>query len=148
MTQAVPVEQLRSEYVVFVGDAWPSDLVTVTRPVGSTVAIDGVDLSAASFVAIDDGLTTPEWEVARVPIADGRHEISGSHRFGVTVAGYSGLDSYAFPGGMNLLDLDPVVMVPTMSPNHRGALTIALTCAGVAAIAVGAGRGRTRSRFC
>ena len=56
--------------------------------------LDGVAVPGAAFV------TVGAHEVARVPAADGVHVLEGDAAFGVLVAGYTTVDSYAYPGGL------------------------------------------------
>lgn len=94
MLQLAPTEQQLSRYVVLVPSEWVTDFFVVARPEGSTVQLDGVAVADASFHPVAQG-----WEVARVPVEDGVHELSGSQPFSVSVVGYDSADSYAYLGG-------------------------------------------------
>jgi hypothetical protein len=96
MVQAVPVEQYLTRYVVLVPTTWVNDYLILVRPQGAVIQIDGGPVNA-SWVAVGGS----GYEVARVPVADGVHVLTGSQRFGVTVMGYDSYDSYAYPGGLN-----------------------------------------------
>jgi hypothetical protein len=108
MTQAVPVEQFLDSYLVLVPTAWTYDYVILTKPVGATVTIDNLQVPQASFVTINDGINPPQWEVARVALADGVHTMTGSAPFGVVILGLDAYDSYAYPGGLNQQIINPM----------------------------------------
>ena len=52
---------------------------------------------------------TTGYEVARVPVADGVHVVEGGSGFGIIVVGYDAFDSYAYPGGLNLQLINPII---------------------------------------
>lgn len=106
MTQAVPVEQFLSEYVVLIPANWVNDRLIITKRVGETVTLDGTMIPQASFIGVGNPV---EYEVARVNAnADGVHSLDGSAPFGVTVIGYDSYDSYGYPGGLNQQILNPM----------------------------------------
>jgi hypothetical protein len=72
------------------------------------VTIDNNPVPQSAFVTIDDGKNPPQWEVARVTIADGVHALAGSKPFGVVVVGYDYADSYAYPGGLDQQLINPI----------------------------------------
>ncbi|MBI4705357.1 MAG: hypothetical protein HY744_29985 [Deltaproteobacteria bacterium] len=108
MTQSVPVEQFLSSYVVLVPPNWIYDFLVLTKPVGSTVKLDGNPIDGAKFRAINDGKNPPQWEVARLATPDGVHKLDGDKPFGVIVVGYDSYDSYAYPGGLNQQIINPI----------------------------------------
>ena len=94
MLQLVPTEQFLERYVVLVPDQWTWDFLVITRPEGASVELDGSP--------VDDGLFVPSaggWEVARLQVEDGIHQLIGSAGFSVAVVGYDMADSYAYMGG-------------------------------------------------
>ncbi len=103
MAQAIPSAQYRSNYVVLVPTAWIYDFFTITRKVGTTVNLDGAPIAQNSFVKVG----ASEWEVARLPVADGVHTLDGDAPFGVVVLGYDSYDSYAYPGGLDQKQINP-----------------------------------------
>lgn len=103
MVQSIPVEQFRTRHVVASASPWTFDRVVLTKKSGSTVKIDGVTVAQGNFTAI--GAT--EWEVARVSLPDGGHELTGDLPFGAVLAGWGELSSYAYPGGTALKVLNP-----------------------------------------
>ncbi|RLB65204.1 MAG: hypothetical protein DRI90_02610, partial [Deltaproteobacteria bacterium] len=108
MTQAVPVEQFLDSYVVLVPGSWVLDFVILTKPIGSTITIDGSPVPQSNFIVINDGVNPPQWEVARVAVSDGVHTATGTQPFGIVVVGYDFADSYAYPGGLNQQLINPI----------------------------------------
>ncbi len=108
MTQMVPIDQFRDDYVVLVPLNWIYDYFILTKRVGETISVDGNLVPQSEFTAIDDGINPVEWEVARVAVADGVHTLTGSQPFGVVVLGYDYADSYAYPGGLNQAIINPI----------------------------------------
>ena len=102
MAQAVPLEQFLDSYLVLVPSAWTYDYFIITKPVGSTVSVDGTAVPAGSFA------TTGAWQVARIAASDGVHSLTGDAPFGVVVVGYDAYDSYAYPGGLNQQIINPI----------------------------------------
>jgi IgGFc binding protein/Putative metal-binding motif len=108
MTQAVPSEQFLDNYVVLAPANWINDFLILTKPIGSTVNVDGAAVPQGQFTTIDDGISVPQWEVARIPTTDGVHTLDGSAPFGVIVVGYDSYDSYAYPGGLDQKIINPI----------------------------------------
>ncbi len=102
MVQAIPVEQYLDSYVILVPGTWINDYLILVRDTGSPVWVDGAE-PTAPWEAVAGGK-----EVARVPVADGVHVLTGANPFGVTVIGYDSYDSYAYPGGLNQQVINPV----------------------------------------
>ena len=107
MSQAVPVEQFRPNYVVLVPPNWINDFLVVTKPANTVVSLDGQPIPENLFVVIGDQNDPSPWVVARLPAADGVHTLDGAQDFGVTVVGYDSYDSYAYPGGLNQQIINP-----------------------------------------
>jgi hypothetical protein len=103
----VPTEQYLDVYAVIVPPNWINDFLIVARPIGGTVEIDSFPVAASAFTEIDDGVDPPQWEVARVSIADGPHVLTGSDPFGAVIVGYDAYDSYAYAAGMALSIINP-----------------------------------------
>ncbi|MEZ4449922.1 MAG: hypothetical protein R3B09_10625 [Nannocystaceae bacterium] len=103
MAQAVPTEQFRSNYVVLVPSAWVYDYFVITKKTGSTVNIDGAPIDQNNFAQV--GAT--QWEVARLSIPDGVHNLDGDSPFSVVVMGLDSYDSYAYPGGLDQKVINP-----------------------------------------
>lgn len=94
MLQLGPVEQFLDRYVLLVPSQWSWDFLVITRPEGEGVEVDGVPVDEGLFFDAGGG-----FEVARVSVEDGVHEVSGSAPISVAVVGYDTADSYAYLGG-------------------------------------------------
>lgn len=102
MLLAAPTRQFRRDYVFLVPDTYDLDWVTVVAPQGVAVVLDGepLDLSTAPRIG------QSRYVAARVPVADGRHEIRADEPVGVSVYGYDRNISYAYPAGLDLSAID------------------------------------------
>lgn len=107
MAQAVPVEQFRRDYVVLVPSNWNLDWMVLTKKTGSAITLDGVEVDQNVFAPVGPADNPTEWEVGRVPVADGVHTLDGDQAFGVVVLGYDSYDSYAYPGGLDQKQINP-----------------------------------------
>ncbi len=101
MVQAVPVEQYLDNYVVLVPGTWQNDYMIITRPIGTTVTIDGVSIDAWPNWSESAVIGSGGYEAVRVLVADGVHVLEGDDGFGVVIVGFDSYDSYAYPGGLN-----------------------------------------------
>lgn len=99
MLQLPTTEQFMFNYSLVSYPGFTVQHLTITRPVGATIMIDELTVPDAVFVAIG-----PDWEVARVQVTDGAHNLSGDAAFGVFSTGYREFDSYAYPGGLHSVD--------------------------------------------
>jgi len=103
MVLAVPTDQYLPAYIFLTPDTYNEDYVIVVRPTGVVVTLDGLAIPAGSFIDIGAGT----WQVARVAVGNGVHEITADEPFGITAEGYSPYVSYGYPGGMNLAVINP-----------------------------------------
>ena len=95
---AVPLERLRHSYTVLTPADYQEDWLTVVRPVGGEVRLDGQPI-ADRFFTFGGG----DWEWAWVEVQDGPHTVeSDDVPFGLTAYGFSAAVSYGYPGGLNL----------------------------------------------
>ena len=97
MILAVPTRQYRDEYNILVPVGYDSDWVTVIRPQGLEVTMDGAVLSA-TFESFADGA----WERAYVLVSPGVHTFSAAQPFGLIAYGWDNAVSYGYPAGLNL----------------------------------------------
>ncbi|MCR9160699.1 MAG: hypothetical protein ACE37F_20695 [Nannocystaceae bacterium] len=87
--------QLLEAYVVSTVSGNVANHLTITRQVGSgDIDLDGGVVAAGDFFAIN-----ADWEVARVPVAEGVHVLTSDDPFAVVVSGYNNFNSYAYLGG-------------------------------------------------
>ncbi len=96
--------QYRPDYTIQTAAGFIGNYVSIVRPVGLAIAMDGVPLNLG-FQAFGDGT----WEFAYVKFDPGTHTIesvaptgSTGTPFGLMVYGYGGVTAYSYPGGMIL----------------------------------------------
>jgi hypothetical protein len=96
--------QYRPDYTVQTPTGFQGNYVSVVRPVGLGITLDGSPLNA-SFQSFGDGT----WEFAYVKLNPGTHTIASvataggtGTPFGLMVYGYGGVTAYSYPGGMIL----------------------------------------------
>ena len=97
-----PVEQYMREYIFLTPSGFTNNYVTVVREVGSEVILDTVPVAVA-FMPVPGSA----YEVAHLPLAEGTHHILSSLPFGIILEGYGYANSYGYPGGMNLENINP-----------------------------------------
>jgi hypothetical protein len=102
MAVAVPIDQFRKDYFVLAPAAYEQDYINVTAPTGQVVRLDGQPIDPALFVPVGQA---PGWSTAIVPVADGFHKLDADVPFGIVSYGYDCRVSYAFPGGLNLEEI-------------------------------------------
>jgi hypothetical protein len=66
------------------------------------VRLDGVAIDQALFKPVG---ATPGWATAIVPVTDGFHKLEADVPFGIVSYGYDCRVSYAYPGGLNLEEI-------------------------------------------
>ncbi|MFH1532229.1 MAG: IgGFc-binding protein, partial [Pseudomonadota bacterium] len=100
LVMAVPAARYRSSYVFATLEGYAENLVTIVRPVGAAVALDGAPLAGGAFQAVGSS----GWEVGYFEVEGGAaHTVVGASPFGLYLYGYSGPVSYGCPGGLDLV---------------------------------------------
>lgn len=98
--QMVPTEQFLPRYVFVTGTGYTWNYAQIIRPLGGAdVLVDGIVVDGYSSVGA--------FEVADWPIAEGSHLADSAEPFGVVQVGYTGVTSYAYPGGLGLGFINP-----------------------------------------
>jgi len=98
--QMVPTEQFLPRYVFVTGVGYNQNFVQVTRPTdGADVFVDGI--LVGGYTTIGD------FEVSDWPVAEGPHSADSDAPFGIIQVGYTGVTSYAYPGGLALGFINP-----------------------------------------
>lgn len=98
--QMVPVEQFLDRYVFVTGIGYNPNYVQVVRTAGGPdVLVDGAVVGG--YYAVGN------YEVADWPIAEGTHLAESAAQFGIYQVGYTGVTSYAYPGGLRLKVINP-----------------------------------------
>ncbi len=101
---AAPIDSFRDSYAILTPADYTEDWLTIMRPAGTPIRLDGQPVSDASFVPFGSG----EYEYAWVAVQDGPHTVEGDAPFSLTAYGYSAAVSYGYSGGMNLRVADPL----------------------------------------
>ncbi|MBK7191914.1 MAG: IgGFc-binding protein [Myxococcales bacterium] len=102
MAFAVPTEQYRSTYTLLVPQQYQENILSIVTPAGSTVRLDGTDISG-QLAAFGGGT----YKAGRVTVGAGPHTLDCPGTCGVEVYGWSEAVSYMFAGG---LDLEQIVI--------------------------------------
>lgn len=109
MVYVSPTEQFLSRYVVLVPANWVYDALVVTRTADVPVLLDGDPVDDALFTDVAD----TGYQVARIPVPDGVHTLESTDEtkgISVIVVGYDDDDSYAYPGGMGIQPINPIMV--------------------------------------
>ena len=99
---SVPMESWRDEYHVLTPEDYARDFITVIRPAGVEVILDGSPVSDAAFEAIGSG----EFETAAFEVNPGVHVLESAEPFAASAYGMDNAVSYGYPGGLNIPDPD------------------------------------------
>ena len=101
MILTVPTQQYRDQYSILVPMGYDTDWVTVIRPTGLEIEMDGAPLNA-NF----EGFAGGEWERAYVSVSPGAHSFAAAQPFGLVAYGWNRAVSYGYPAGLNLRTAD------------------------------------------
>ena len=93
-----PHKQYRNDYFIQTAAGFTKNWLTVVRPAGVAVQLDGKAIPDGLFQAFGDDT----WEFAYAPVQTGTHHLESAQAFGLMVYGYGGVTAYGYPGGMNL----------------------------------------------
>jgi hypothetical protein len=97
-----PTEQFMREYIFLTPAGFTNNYVTVFRETGSTVTLDAAAVATA-FLPVPGSV----FEVGHVPVGEGTHHIESTLPFGIILEGYGYANSYGYPGGMKLENINP-----------------------------------------
>jgi len=96
MTQTVPIDAFRDEYMTYAPPGWDDHHLVVVRSHDLDVRIDGAVLEDWPY----DPFTAPQdYEILHVEVGPGAHHLEGDAPFGLMVMGWGGADAYCYPGG-------------------------------------------------
>lgn len=94
-----PIAQMRKDYFILTPIGYTENWVSVMRPKGAKIDVDGTAIAESEFKPIGAG----EWELAYVAVQPGVHRFEcADQAFGLAVYGYGNATAYGYPGGMNL----------------------------------------------
>ena len=101
MYQMVPTGQFIERYTFVTGTGYAVNYAQIIRAVGSNdVELDGTIVTGY--------YTVGGYEVSDVAVSQGSHHVESLDPFGVVSVGYTGVTSYACPGGMALKGINPL----------------------------------------
>jgi len=129
LTQLVPVDQYRRDYSFLTPDTYYADYVTVVFKESSTIELDGTTVNpsllgpygANELVEAGEEVTGSGFHVMTIKLARGAHSIRSvsaanpsapGDRFGIYSYGYDDYVSYAFPGGLDLVQTSTYPNMP------------------------------------
>ncbi|MCA9695132.1 MAG: IgGFc-binding protein, partial [Myxococcales bacterium] len=100
MYQMVPTEQFLARYAFVTGTSYNVHYAQIIRPAGGPeVTVDGNPVGGY--------YTVGNFEVADYPVSEGAHFAESTAPFGIVQVGYTGVTSYAYPGGLRLEVINP-----------------------------------------
>jgi len=99
----VPVEQFRTSYLILTPADYTEDWLTIIRPAGALVFLDGDAVPDAVFTPFGTG----DYEYTWAPVEDGPHTLLGEQPFGLVAMGYSQAVSYGYAAGLDLRPRQP-----------------------------------------
>ncbi len=97
-TLGVPVEQFLDEYTFLTPPHYVEDYVNIIFKPGTQVLLDGAPVMGEMH-------NLGEWAVIQMTVPDGVHTVTAPEPFGLTAYGYDCDVSYAYPGGLELKDI-------------------------------------------
>jgi hypothetical protein len=101
----VPSEQFRENYTIQVPAGYSKDFLTVVKPAGVEVRLDGTPIPESSF----EPFGTRTWSFAHIEARDGAHQLESSQPFGLYGYGYDSAVSYGYSGGLDLGVEEPTI---------------------------------------
>lgn len=107
-TLAVPVERYRDHYLVLVPEDYHEDYITIIRPAGLEVELEGDVVDDEEFTPVGSG----EFETAAIEVESGVYELEADESFGVLVHGLDNAVSYSYPGGLDIVGEEDEVQDP------------------------------------
>lgn len=104
LVTAVPIERFRDDYHVLVPQDYERNYITVIRPAGVAVEMNGEPIDDGQFEPVGSG----EFETGYVEVNSGVYvlESADEEQFGVLVHGLDNAVSYGYPGGLNVVGAD------------------------------------------
>jgi hypothetical protein len=103
-----PTEQFMTNYVFLAPEKYIEDYLVITHPAGMSVELDDDPVSANPDCETE--AFSAEWDITRCLIPDFTHTIEAADPVGITVWGYGGRVSYGYTGGLDLTEINPVVV--------------------------------------
>jgi hypothetical protein len=96
---SVPTARYRKDYVLLTPSGYTRNYVTVTRPAGAPIKLNGQLIPDATFSPVGSGV----WEVGSVEVQPGVQSLDSTQAFGIAAYGFANAVSYSFIGGLDLV---------------------------------------------
>lgn len=96
---AVPIERFRDDYHLLVPEDYERDFITMIRPAGVEITLDGNPVDDGEFEPVGSG----EFETGYVEVEAGVYVLESDEPFGAVVHGLDNAVSYGYPGGLNMV---------------------------------------------
>lgn len=93
----VATNQFLEEYLFLAPNKYKENYVTVMAPMNAGITLDGAPIAAENWTVLGGA-----WQLARVPITEGVHELKADQPVGLQVYGWDDFVSYGYPGGAKL----------------------------------------------
>jgi len=91
-------DRFLNDFVFLVPGNYQKNYINVITPLANNVLLDGNLIPKNKFVSFGDG----KWQVARLPVFKGSHQIKATKPVGVSVYGWAKDVSYAYPAGLKV----------------------------------------------
>jgi len=95
----VPTNQYRTDYPIAVPEGFTTNIVTIVRPAGAAVALDGAPVSDSVFTA---NVPNTTWQIGYLDLTPGVHLIQAGQPIGLYAYGWANAVSYGYPAGLDL----------------------------------------------
>jgi hypothetical protein len=96
MALALPVSRYRSSVTAQVPPGYPLNYLSIVRPSGAAVAVNGLFVAGELFTDVG----ASEMQLAWLQVAPGVHTVTATSPVGVTVHGYGDKVAYAHPAAV------------------------------------------------
>lgn len=109
-----PTAQYQARYVFLVPKEYAANFVTIVRPAGAAVTLDGADVSQSSGWSDVGSHAGTTWQRAHFPLEWGPHtvEAGGDAKVGIVVVGYDAAVSFGYAGGSGVEFIGPPPLPP------------------------------------
>lgn len=109
-----PTAQYQDHYVFFVPQEYEANFVTIIRPAGAEVSLDGVEVGADPGWAPVGSQGGVDWERAHFALEWGAHRVAAASeaKVGIIVVGYDVAVSFGYAGGSGATFIGPPPLPP------------------------------------
>ncbi len=105
-----PAEQYRDNYIFLCPDTFSSNYAVISRPVGSSITLDGASAEGGNCAVEPAGeIDGVSFETVTCLVDGGTHRLESDEPVGLMVYGYHNVGSYGYAGGSNLTQINPLI---------------------------------------